>query len=44
MLNRMAKKIGENEIITVVRLLESSAIGGKIVAVDATFSRKKFAE
>jgi hypothetical protein len=45
LLNRMAMEIGGRGITaTAVGLLENSAIGGKIVAVEATFSRKKFAE
>jgi hypothetical protein len=35
---------GSGIITTAVRLLENLAIDGKIVAGDATFSRKKFAE
>jgi hypothetical protein len=35
---------GSGIITTAVRLLENSAIGGKIVAGNATFSRKNFAE
>jgi hypothetical protein len=35
---------GSGITATAVKLLGNSAIDGKIVAVDATFSRKKFAE
>jgi hypothetical protein len=35
---------GSGITATAVELLENSAIGSKIVAGDATFSRKKFAE
>jgi hypothetical protein len=42
-LNQMAMETGENGITTAVRLLESSAIGGKIITGDAMFSQKKFA-
>jgi hypothetical protein len=35
---------GSGITATAVRLLENSAIGGKIVAGEATFSRKNFAE
>jgi hypothetical protein len=45
MLNRMTMEVGGSGIIiTAVRLLGNSAIGGKIVAGDTTFIRKKFAE
>jgi hypothetical protein len=41
----MTVEVGKNGIITTaVRLLGNLAIGGKIVAGDATFSRKNFAE
>jgi hypothetical protein len=41
----MTMEVGGSGITaTAVRLLENSAIGGKIVAEDATFSQKKFAE
>jgi hypothetical protein len=36
--------VGNGIITTAVRLLGNSAIGDKIVAGDATFSRKNFAE
>jgi hypothetical protein len=39
----MTMEIG-GDGITAVGLLGNSAIDGKIVAVDATFSRKNFAE
>jgi hypothetical protein len=40
----MTMEVGGNGITIAVRFLENSAIGGKIVAGDATFNRKKFAE
>jgi hypothetical protein len=43
-INQMAMETGENEITTAIRLLENSAIDGKIITGDAMFSQKKFVQ